>query len=281
MRSYTPLRYPGGKVRLFEFTKELINNNLKSKPVYVEAFAGGAGLALKLLTKEIVSEVYINDYDFAIYCFWNSLKNSNNDFIAMLENSTFSIDEWKRQKKIYLEAYEGKHSELDIGFATFYLNRTNRSGIMVAGPIGGYKQDGNYKMDCRFNKPELIKIILNVGRLSNRIHVYNCDANKFILNLDDLLEDALFYLDPPYVKRGPELYKSSFDDQKHQELKNVVESISNYWFMTYDEDPLIRNLYKDFPIQTYELRYNAQIKRKAIELAVFSKSLDALTQIEI
>lgn len=281
MKSYTPLRYPGGKVRLFEYTKSLIEKNFNDAPIYVEVFAGGSGLAMKLLTENVVSEIYINDFDYAIYCVWYSLKHHNRAFVKLIENAIFTVDEWKKQKNIYKNAYLEQHSKLEIGFATFYLNRTNRSGIIHAGPIGGFDQSGNYKMDCRFNKTELIKIIKNIGRLKSRIHVSNKDGYKFIQYLDNKLNDSLFYLDPPYVQRGPELYKNSFNEEKHLQLYNHVKQLKNAWFMTYDEDSLIKDTYKDFQMQIFELTYKVQTKRKANEYAIFSNYFSKMPQINI
>lgn len=281
MKSYTPLRYPGGKARLFEYTKSLIESNFNTAPIYVEVFAGGSGLAMKLLSENVVSEVYINDFDYAIYCVWYSLKHHSREFIKLVENATFTIDEWKKQKNIYKSANLKQYTKLEIGFATFYLNRTNRSGIIHAGPIGGFDQNGNYKMDCRFNKVELIKIIKNIGRLRSRIHVSNKDGYKFIQYLDKKLNNSLFYLDPPYVQRGPELYKNSFNEEKHIQLYNHVKKLKNAWFMTYDEDTLIKDTYKDFQMQTFELTYKVQTKRKANEYAIFSNYFNQMPQINI
>ncbi len=281
MKSCTPLRYPGGKGKLFEYTKSLIQSNFEVPPAYVEVFAGGSGLAMKLLLSNLVSDVYINDFDYAVYCVWYSIKHHNKAFVKMIENAELTIDEWQKQKNIYKHANLRSYSKLEIGFATFYLNRTNRSGIIHAGPIGGINQDGNYKMDCRFNKKELIIIIKKIGEFRNRIHVSNKDGYKFIQYIDKKLNNTLFYLDPPYVQRGPELYKNSFNVEKHIQLYNHVKSLKNAWFMTYDEDDLIKETYKDFQMQTFELTYKVQTKRKANEYAIFSNHFSHMPQIYI
>lgn len=281
MKSYTPLRYPGGKSKLFEYTKTLIEKHFESAPIYVEVYVGGAGLAMKLLSENIVSDIYINDFDYAVYCVWYSLKHHSRAFAKLIENADLTIDEWRKQKYIYKNAHTKQFTKLQVGFATFYLNRTNRSGIIHAGPIGGFDQEGNYKMDCRFNKKELVKIVKNIGKLRNRIHISNKDGYKFIQYLDKKLDNSLFYLDPPYVQRGPELYKNSFNVEKHIQLYNHVKSLKNAWFMTYDEDELIKETYKDFKMQTFELTYKVQTKRKANEYAIFSNHFKEVPQIYI
>lgn len=285
MRSYTPLRYPGGKVRLFDYTKNIIDNNYRNPPVYAEAFAGGAGLALKLLTTGVVSKIYINDFDYAVYCIWHSLKYKNKQFRQLVSDAILSLEEWEKQKMIYLSSSEGnksKYSKLEIGFSTFYLNRTNRSGILSAGPIGGRKQNGSYLMDCRFNKNELLKTIDNINRLKSKIYVYNKDAYKFIKIIDDKYNgNCLFYLDPPYVQKGPNLYKNSFDEKKHEELRDSVVTLQNKWFMTYDKDPLIYDLYAGYSMHTYELSYAVHNSRLGIEYALFSRNMNDVNKIEI
>lgn len=276
MRSYTPLRYPGGKVRLYNFSKDLISDNFQTPPIYSEAFAGGAGLALKLLSKGIVSQIHINDYDYAIYSFWYSMKRHNKKLKKMMLGATFSIEEWDRQKKIYLTSSKGSkspYSKLEIGFATFYLNRTNRSGILSAGPIGGRKQNGNYLMDCRFNKKALAEIFDNFYEHRFNIYVYHCDAYKFIKNMDENFNNQVIYLDPPYVQKGPGLYKNSFDENKHTELRDSMREIRSKWFMTYDEDKLVKNLYENYESQIFNLNYSAHSSKKGSEYAIFSDNM--------
>lgn len=68
----------------------------------------------------------------------------------------------------------------ELGFAMFFLNRTNRSGILDAGPIGGYDQSGTYKIDCRFNKEVLIKKISKIAECKNSVRIYNQDISAFL-----------------------------------------------------------------------------------------------------
>lgn len=271
MKSYTPLRYPGGKAKLYLFMKELIEKNFDNKPVYVEPFAGGCGLALKLLQNNIVEKIIINDNDNAIYCFWHSILNNNSKFIQMIENAKFSIDEWNYQKSIYMN--QDAHSKLEIGFATFYLNRCNRSGIILAGPIGGQNQDGAYKMDCRFNKDNLIGIVKNIYKFKKSIKLHHTDAIKFIKYIDNKYSNLFIYLDPPYVKKGRDLYKNHFNEKDHIRLANGVRKLKNQWFITYDNSELIREIYKELNQEKFVLRYTVAGEKKGEEIAIYKDSL--------
>lgn len=283
LRTYTPLRYPGGKVRLYSYVKKLIEKNYNNPPIYIEAFAGGSGLALKLLMTNIVSEIYINDYDYAIYCIWHSIKYHNKKFKELIKNAVFSIEEWNKQKEIYLDASKkSNYSKLEIGFATFYLNRTNRSGIITAGPIGGNNQNGNYLMDCRFNKEELLNIISKIHKYKSKIHVYSRDAYKFIQQMEcKIKSDCFYYLDPPYVQKGPGLYKNSFDKEKHMQLKNSVLHLKNKWLITYDYDPFIEKLYSNYHMKEFHLSYSAQKAKLGKEYAIYSNNLIDVGEIKI
>ncbi|MGO2346144.1 MAG: DNA adenine methylase, partial [Providencia sp.] len=149
---YTPLRYPGGKGKLSYYIKSLIDENSLNDGVYIEPYAGGAGVALELLLQEYVRHVHINDIDIAIYSFWDSILNNTENFSRLVHDTIINIENWEKQKDILLNS--GNHSTLEIGFATFFLNRTNRSGILKAGVIGGKTQSGKWKLDVRFNKNE-------------------------------------------------------------------------------------------------------------------------------
>lgn len=271
VKSYTPLRYPGGKAKLYTFMKNLIEKNFECKPIYVEPFAGGCGLALKLLQNNIVEKIIINDNDNAIYCFWYSILNYNKEFIDLVQDATFSMEEWKRQKEIYLN--QDHYSKLEIGFATFYLNRCNRSGIILAGPIGGKKQDGNYKMNCRFNKENLISIINSVYDMRKNIKLHHADAINFIKYIDDRYDNLLIYLDPPYVKKGKDLYKNHFTEKDHIKLSKGIAKLKNQWFITYDNSELIKEIYKDVRQEKFYLRYTIAGENKGEEIAIYKSSL--------
>lgn len=271
MNSYSPLRYPGGKAKIYDQVKNIIKSNFTNPPIYVEAFAGGSSLALKLLFKEIVSEIHINDLDNSIYAFWYSIKYHKNEFISKINTAILTIDEWKIQKSIYKST--DNVSLLDKGFATFYLNRTNRSGVLASGPIGGHSQTGNYKMDCRFNKINLITLIEKIYLQIEKIHIYNEDAKIFISKIDQAYNNAFIYLDPPYVNQGPNLYLNHFNESDHKELKTAVSNLNNKWLVTYDNVNLINDIYSDYRRDLFEIKYSMAIKRTENEIAIYSNSL--------
>lgn len=274
MISKSPLRYPGGKVKLYPFMEQLIRQNTVDPPIYVEPFAGGAGLALELLFNDNVERIMINDLDPAIYSFWYSITSEETFhlFINRVNEVDININEWKIQKDIYM--HQDIHNKLELGFATFFLNRCNRSGILKAGPIGGQKQNGNYRIDCRFNKNRLIPLLRKIYDNRNRIDVTNLNAEDFIEYIDVKYDNLFIYLDPPYVDKGYQLYKNSFTKEDHVSLSKTIKGLKNKWFVTYDNTELIKELYSDCKTEIFNIQYSAGTKRIENEIAVYSDSID-------
>lgn len=269
MPNPSPLRYPGGKYRLADFISLTIQNLNLSNCTYVEPFAGGAGVALSLLLNGTVDNIVINDYDKAIYSFWRAIKQEPFALIERIKQTPVTIDEWYKQKEIYVSS---SSYSLDLAFATLFLNRTNRSGILNAGPIGGYSQSGEWTLDVRFDKEALITKINLIAKHRQKIAVYNKDIISLLQNYAPTFgESAFYYFDPPYYNKGQKLYKNFFNPQDHQRIRDViVKCIPSPWIMTYDDVAEIANLYDDFAIRKFDLTYSAANKGKASELMIFS-----------
>jgi len=271
----SPLRYPGGKSSFLKFFHEIMVSNRLVGKYYYEPFAGGAGVGLGLLSLGVAAEIFLNDADYHIYSFWQALLKHNQRFIDQVEYVPLTIDEWSKQKEVY-DNYK-KHSCFDVGFSAFYLNRCNRSGIIVgAGPIGGKQQRGKWKLDARFNKQNLIKRIMNIQNLRKRIHISNNDAIRFLktkLPQGDKRRDVLVYLDPPYVRVGSKLYLNFYEEKDHKNLAQYLISQKYLkWIVTYDDSELIRQLYLDSRKWIIQLNYSLQLKQKGKEILIVSKT---------
>jgi DNA adenine methylase len=274
----SPLRYPGGKTQLWKFVDSTIKQNNIIAPIYCEPFAGGAGVAIELLLIKKVEEIIINDFDPAIYNFWRAIINDTDKFIQLINTTEISIEEWHNQKEIYSNCGRVIGS-LEGAFATFFLNRTNVSGIISGGPIGGRNQNGIYKIDCRFNKLNLIKKIRNIAEQKDKIHLYNEDAANLVeLLKKEYPKDRLFiFFDPPYYVQGQSLYLSFYKKYQHQLIRDKILSMDDYyWILTYDKAPQISELYSkaDKGFQ-YSLNYSANKKRVANEY-IFASSVTRL-----
>ncbi|MCX7062822.1 MAG: DNA adenine methylase [Gammaproteobacteria bacterium] len=274
MAYLTPLRYPGGKGKFAPYLKQLIAHNKLHDAHYVEPFCGGAGLAIDLLSAMVVDTIHLNDFDRAVAAFWKSAVYRSEEFCERILTTPVTADTWHAQREIHRA--KATAEELDLGFATFFLNRTNRSGILEGGMIGGKDQSGEWKLDARYTKDALVKRVMDLGRARSRIFVHNLDAVDFLRQVVPTLpRRKLTYLDPPYVEKGPRLYMNHFQEADHTRLAQVViEELQGPWLVSYDEHPLIRRLYADFEQRTMDLHYSAKRERsQGKEVMVFSNHL--------
>lgn len=269
----SPLRYPGGKAKFSGFLSEIIRIN-KPINVYVEPYAGGAGAALSLLYNNTVDQAIINDLDIHVYLFWKQLFENTEELIAKVNDVKPNLKNFYYYKEIY--ANGGKEvSEFERGFSAFFLNRTTRSGILTGGPIGGNKQESKWKIDCRFNKDNLIKRIKLISQFRDRISIFNLDAitlmKKVIDDCPDQIESTLFYLDPPYVEKGKDLYKQNYDLYDHDYLNDYLKKLIGIkWVLSYDDVNLIRNLYQDIKLNGLKVNHFANKAKVGKELLIFS-----------
>lgn len=273
--SASPLRYPGGKAKLTKILQEVISNNLLEKPTYIEPFAGGAGAALNLLFNGAVKRIILNDADVRIYSFWKSVLDENKKFVDLIEKTEINIENWERFRKIYLNPES--HNTLDLGYATFFLNRCNRSGILPnGGPIGGKNQTSKWKLDARFNKTALIDRIKKIEKWADKIEIHNLDAINFIKFLESKegSTNNFYYIDPPYYNKGARLYLNHYNDSDHKELSNCIKKITkSSWILSYDNTPQIKELYKRYTIHEYTLKYSASIIQDGKEIIISKPTL--------
>jgi len=273
MKFYSPLRYPGGKNKLAKFVALICERN-GINGHYVEPYAGGASVALYLLLEGHVGEVTINDYDRAVYAFWYTVLHHSEKFCSKIMSTEITVENWKKFKTIHNNK---KTAPLfDLGFATFFLNRTNRSGIIDGGIIGGVNQNGEYKIDCRFNKEDLIKRIRLIAEHRKNIHLYHLDALELIEEIQKAKgnENTIFYFDPPYYLKGPSLYMSHYKHNDHKQVSDRIREMKNIrWIVSYDNTPEIKKLYPGSKKKEYSFFHTAYEIREGKEILFFSKGL--------
>lgn len=270
---HTPLRYPGGKGKLAPYFQLLIQHNMLSGCHYVEPYAGGASVALSLLFDEFASEIHINDYDYRIFCFWDAILKNTDELIDKILLTPVTMETWYKQREIRKNPENYKN--IDIAFSTFFLNRTNRSGILKAGVIGGNDQTGKWKIDARYNIENLIQRIKKIARFKEQINLYNLDAVDLTQKLRKKLpKKTLFYFDPPYYNKGKELYINYYEHEDHVKISEAVSKILNqHWVVSYDNDSNIKGLYEDYLQQEYNLNYHAGKASVGSEVIMYSDSL--------
>jgi DNA adenine methylase len=268
----SPLRYPGGKQLLSRVLARIIVTNDLEGGAYAEPYAGGAGAAISLLFSEHVSTLALNDADPCIYAMWSSILHETEQFSRLVRDTPLTPEEWRKQKSIY--ASHASHDNLTVGFATFFLNRTNRSGIIKnAGPIGGFEQTGKWKIDARFNRAQLVGRIGKIALYKRRISFQNLDAVDFIKTVESTPR-LFIYLDPPYFAKGRELYLNHYAPDDHRDLARFMKQRTGLlWAMSYDRAPEIAQMYREFRQVPFTLSYSATTRRTGREILVLGRGL--------
>ena len=272
-RYKTPLRYPGGKQKLAPFILELLMINNLSGGHYVEPYAGGAGIAIELLLNNSVSQVHLNDSCEAVYSFWYAILNDTENFCRRISRASLTVTEWRRQKDILSRPQDS--DRLDLGFSMFYLNRCNRSGILSGGLIGGLNQTGEWKMDARFNRKELMSRIEAIALRKKAIRLYQMDAEQFIIRrLPTIPRKALVYCDPPYFHKADRLYLNHYQPADHIRIAKIIQkSIKQPWLVSYDDAREVARCYSQRRTLSFNLQYNAGPVYRGSEMFFFSDRL--------
>ncbi|OZE86608.1 hypothetical protein CH298_19815 [Rhodococcoides fascians] len=270
-RFLSPLRYPGGKAKLAPYLARIISSQNRSIETYCEPYAGGAGAGLQLLSDGYVSNLIINDLNPGIAAFWRCVFHHTEQFVEMIWDVEVSVAQWKIQRAIY--SSPENHKDLALGFATFYLNRTNRSGILNARPIGGLDQTGRWLIDARFNKEDLVARIWNLMTMASCVTVKEERAISLIRTLNRRSKPVLLYVDPPYVVPGEELYMTDHSWSEHSKLEQALDTSPHPWILTYDVDDRTRALYKNFRCLRFGISHTAQVQKVGREYMFFSRGL--------
>ena len=268
--AHSPLRYPGGKNCIFSFVSSLIAENDMQGCKYIEPYAGGAGLALRLLYEEFADSIVINDLDPLVHAFWSTCVKDPDKLIQWIEATPVTVSTWRECKETIRQPKDATPFDLAVSF--FFLNRTNVSGVLSGGIIGGINQTGKYKIDARYNKRELIRKIEKIGRFASRIEVGRLDGIKLVQKYNKCIADTFLYLDPPYYEKGSNLYLNAYKDADHIRLSEYISKLSTPWLLSYDNHSFIINLYEPFKKRAYKLQHSTSNKI-GNEILIFADAL--------
>ena len=268
----SPLRYPGGKLKVVDYLKRLMEVNDLQGGTYIEPYAGGASVAISLLFDQYARCIKINDKDRSIFAFWHSVLKDTEALCRRIQDTPITMEMWNAQREVQLSKESA--DLLDLGFSTFFLNRTNRSGILKGGVIGGKNQTGKYKMNARFNKRELIERIERIAVKADQIELTGIDALELINRYNRTpVAKTLLYLDPPYYEKGRDLYLNYYNDEDHCNIANAIKKYNGKWIISYDAIPFIKELYQNYQQREYYLSYSAGNPVKGKEIMVYSENL--------
>lgn len=257
---------------MVDYVKQLLEVNDLCGGTYIEPYAGGASVALSLLFSQHARRIKINDIDRSIYAFWHSVLNETDALCKLIVDTPVNMDSWNVEHEV--QERKETASLLELGFSTFFLNRTNRSGILCGGVIGGKEQTGNFKIDARYNKWDLIDRIEHVAGYRDLIELTSMDAVALIQRYKRMPAPKTFcYLDPPYYVKGRDLYLNYYNNDDHIAIANAIKKYKGKWIISYDAVPFISDLYKEYRQKEYYLSYSAGNPSKGKEIMVYSDGL--------
>ena len=270
--SLTPLRYPGGKSRLLGYVERFLKANHISPDCVCEPFAGTASISVGLLQKGLVDSAYICEKDPLIVAYWKAVKYHIDELVESVKSVEVSMDTWFDFKKYLPENAQTRFSVTELALAFLFYNRTNYSGIIKGGPLGGKSQKSPYKLGCRFNKPTIIEKLLDLSKVSENIHINLGDGLEFMKreSSNRSVESIFFYVDPPFYNAGKDLYREFFNDKDHIELADFLADLESPWLLSYDDSEFIRNLYKEKRNAKIYIDYQANFLKKSAGELLFS-----------
>lgn len=273
--SINPLRYPGAKRSLTNYVDNLIQaNNLQGCRFY-EPYAGSAAVGLELLQRGVIGTLVLCEKDVLISAMWSCIFDQTDELCNLIRCTPISIETWHELEHYRRVTDINEYSLIELGFAGIFFNRTNFSGIIKANPIGGMRQESEYKIDCRFNKNKIIGIIEKISEYRSRVEVFCGDALEFMRTQQNhfLREPCFAYFDPPYYEKGAKIYRHYYRSCDHVSLCNYVKNVRHLdWLISYDDAPFICALYGDTGAQycPFYLDYScaSRIRTRGQELLI-------------
>lgn len=268
----SPLRYPGGKALLAGYIADVLEAHLLVGCTFYEPYLGGASVSLELLGKGSISNAVWVERDPLVYAFWRSVLTDPDGLCAAIDDLDVSIETWEgfQHYREVRTPRTRKYSVLELGVAGLFFNRTNFSGIIGAGPIGGRSQSSKYGIDCRFNKERIKEQIRSVSTYSDLITIHYDDAVDFMRKNSEALSTGFCftYIDPPYYSQGRKLYRYFYEEQHHIDLADFIGKQGYPWLISYDDHARIKELYAENRIQPIYLDYNVKSSKRATELLI-------------
>ena len=254
------MRYPGGKSRALKQILPHVPLNISE---FREPFVGGGSVffAIRSLFQDRIS-YWINDLNYDLYCFWKEVRDNAPDLVATLrETHTTTIDgralfEKLTQAKDELNQNRNALCEFQRAVRFFVLNRITFSGIVDS---GGYSQSAYEK---RFTDSS-IERVKNISPYLSGTKITNGDYTEALYQDGD---NVFIFLDPPYWKATEsKLYgvrgtlHTTFD---HAQFAENMKKCPHRWLITYDDSPVIRELFAFAEIQEWTLQYGMNNYRK-------------------
>ena len=269
MKLTNPLRYPGSKASFSSSVGAFVTACGYTGFEIVEPFAGSASVSIDLVSSGICSKATLIERDPLLYAFWHAVFFDTQRLCNKIKELSVNLATWHELRPLLTIKSPDEHELLDLAVAGLFFNRTNFSGVLHAGPIGGQQQKSAYKINCRFNKDDLIVRIRAISKLKDRVAVIFSDALEYLENQKSLNNlNRFYYIDPPYFVQGEKLYRYSFELPQHKQLAKVLRELKAPWLLSYDKHAVIEMLYERYVSSGFEFKYSSKTRKVEREFLV-------------
>lgn len=245
----SPFRYAGSKNKLLPVLMEHIDRAMIGHDSFADVFVGGGSVLLDVAQKYPNIQLYANDKDYWVYCFWKVISDVYSIPYLDLLNL---IDQPPTLEHFYKLREEQTTDEVRCAYKAIFFNRTTFSGIFYSGPIGGKEQKSAYPIGCRYNSK---KLRAKIGKCRELLMGRTIVTNKHFAEYDQLYNDAPMYLDPPYVVAGKSLYIHYMLEDEHKKLGELLKTRKN-WVLSYDNSDIIKRVYYNCDIHIVDGNYS-------------------------
>ena len=240
------LPYQGSKKKISKKIVEIIKQNFSTdKPIY-DIFGGGGAITAECMLNGL--EVHYNDLDKDITDMFQMVIGQDREWIKTLivsreeffeiknkdtkmvdDNLKLLVNSFGNIRKTYL--YSEEWSDMKYKLAIEIINKHD--------VFSGYKQTDTYKNasrpydESKLEKAQILQQLERLQQLEQLQQLQQLEPTNLSYEAFSDIEDAIFYLDPPYENTVHIGYDGSFDSQSFYDWafemskKNIV-LISSY-----------------------------------------------------
>jgi DNA adenine methylase len=244
----SPLRYPGGKSKALNKINHFIEFDFSE---YREPFVGGGSVFIYLKQIRPEAKFKINDLNYDLFCFWNTLKKNVEDMLTEISKIKNCCADGKLlYNKLACSPKDLDEFQRAVRF--YVLNRITYSGTVDS---GGYSAESFKK---RFTVSNMEKL-RPLSDLLQDVEITNQSYEKLLSKNG---KRVFVFLDPPYLKTNKKaLYGINGNLNKsfnHIEFANNIKRCRHKWLITYDDTEPTRSLFnftEDVHLHPWELQY--------------------------
>ena len=189
----SPIKYYGGKNQLCRRIIPL----MEYRSTYVEGFAGGLNVFLNI--DEVFDKVFIFDKDPDVINLWTSLQKRGDEIRRFLLNVSYDKENFEQAVR-FIKQHQGEAD--DFYYPAMYIikNRFSR-GAMGETFSWSDRLRGGLPGDENAWKKNILNHLPRVLEKIQGVH-FECGCFRELTLGKNFGDDAVYYLDPPYVNES-------------------------------------------------------------------------------